>query len=195
MNININGVSMMEYKKRFIFLFILIILILGFVLYRGFALSRNKISEEQAKELMSKSQSLYLSLVNAQSSFNSKSPELKVEGDSYWLYVRDERINSKEKIMNLLNEVYTSKLSEKIYKDLNFEEIDGRIRRPVSDVGTLADYVNAKINHITAFRNRCKVEATVPHSMDDDDILSYSEETMEFVYEKGTGWRLNTLVF
>ncbi|CCP25596.1 conserved protein of unknown function [Tepidanaerobacter acetatoxydans Re1] len=118
-----------------------------------------------------------------------------MEGDSYWLYVRGERINSKEKILNLLNEVYTSKLSEKIYKDLNFEEIDGRIRRPVSDVGTLADYVNAKINHITVFRNRCKVEATVPHSMDDDDILSYSEETMEFVYEKGTGWRLNTLVF
>lgn len=89
----------------------------------------------------------------------------------------------------------TSKLSEKIYKDLKFEEADGRIRRPVSDVGTLADYVNSKINRITVFRNRCKVEATVPHSMDDDDILSYSEETMEFIYDESIGWRLNTLVF
>ena len=145
----------MGYKKRLIFLVILIILILGFAFYKDFSLRKNKISEEHAKELMSKSQALYLSLLNAQSSYYSKSPELKVEGDSHWLYVRDERINSKEKIMDLLNGVYTSKLSEKIYKDLKFEEADGRIRRPVSDVGTLADYVNSKINRITVFRNRC----------------------------------------
>lgn len=193
----------MGYKKHLIFLVILTILILGFVLYKDFSLSKNKISEEQAKELMSKSQCLYLSLLNAKSPIGDTIPELKddiipdlkVEDDSYWLYVRDERINSKEKIMNLLNEVYTSELSEKIYKDLKFEEADGRIRRPIGDLGTLADYVNAKINRITVFRNRCKVEATVPHSIDDDDITSYSEETMEFLYEEGTGWRLNTLVF
>ncbi len=185
----------MRYIKYFTCLVISIIVILGAVLYKDLSLSKNKISEEQAKELMSKSQCLYLSLLNAKSPIGDTIPDLKVEGDRYWLYVKDERINSKEKIMNLLNEVYTSKLSEKIYKDLKFEEADGRIRRPLGDLGTLADYVNSKINRITAFRNRCKVEATVPHNIDDDDITSYSEETMEFLYEEGTGWRLNTLVF
>ena len=104
---------------------------------------------------MSKSQALYLSLLNAQSSYYSKSPELKVEGDSHWLYVRDERINSKEKLWIFSMECTQVNFPKKIYKDLKFEEADGRIRRPVSDVGTLADYVNSKINRITVFRNRC----------------------------------------
>ena len=193
----------MKYIKYFTCLVISIIVILGAVLYKDLSLSKNKTSEEQAKELMSKSQCLYLSLLNAKSPIGDTIPELKddiipelkVEGDRYWLYVRDERINSKEKIMNLLNGVYTSKLAEKIYKDLKFEEADGRIRKPVGDLGTLADYINANINRITVFRNRCKVEATVPQSIDDDDISSYSEETMEFIYDEGIGWRLSTLVF
>lgn len=104
--------------------------------------------------------------------------------------ILDERINTKEKVIKLLNETYTDKFSELLYAELNYVERNGGMYKPIYDIPEIIIWDKAKIIKITNEGNKAAALLELPYS-----IGSNSEDIMikkaSFSYETNKGWRLD----
>lgn len=111
----------------------------------------------------------------------------KFTSDYAKLIVYDPNINTKEKIMILLNEFYTPEISEELYEIFGFHVIDGQMYKKY---GELITSPLGELKSITSTEGK----ATAYYEFDDDGNLIDHE--IKFVYIPMLGWRINiTMLF
>jgi len=105
----------------------------------------------------------------------------------YRYYSKD--IDSIEKMINYLNEVYTEEISKKIVKPKKEKIRDGRLYHEDGDMGTLMGWGNSDIKLIKSTDTIKTYEFKVP-TVDD----YFEDRIVELVYVDGKGWRVNTII-
>lgn len=116
---------------------------------------------EKSKDMIIKGKEKYAYAING-GDYSYGQEEIveiyKGENKETVLLVKDENINSIEKLTNYLEEIYTNKVAKDICERLYFEQ-EGNLYKAIADGVFVIDYQSAEIENIKI--NKFKKEATV----------------------------------
>lgn len=190
----------MKYKNLFLF-FIITFLFFGYLKVSENLSVIDNIKHNDTHETLSKKEAFDLILDSKEVKYILETggtdpyPELVEETHYGKQLILDKRINTKEKILKLLNTVYTDDFSNFVYARIGFEEIDGNMYMPCSDTGSIVIWEATEIQQIKIKDNNEEAIAIIKiplgHSL--DKIVSYEILEEPFLFEKGKGWRLKNL--
>lgn len=104
------------------------------------------------------------------------------------LLVKDENINSMEKLTNYLEEVYTTKIAKDICERLYFEQ-DGNLYKAIADGVFVKDYHSSEIENINI--NKFKKEAVVVLKVKYWDFIDKGKNEVDYEVIKVKFDRIN----
>lgn len=179
---------MLKRPKLFSALILVLIIMLGSACSMKQPSVNKELSEDTALSLITKAEGIFRYLSNG------GNDALYENGDYSKRRITDERINSKEKIISLLQTVYSSQLSEKIYTDtLKFYSENGYVYQPNFEFIYTKDWSKANIKRINNKGDVAVVIVEVPEEIGEECIQCIL--SIEFIYEKADGWKLNSLIY
>lgn len=166
---------------------IIIVFIIVVVFITGCGGKDLYLTEDRALELALKSRKVFFYLMNGG---DNPEPEM-IKDKEMLMKIMDKKINSKEKVMEMLCEVFTNEEAEEVYKILGFVEKNGVLYRQWADTGSILAWDKAVAKKIETEGNKAVVTFEIP-SYPGDEIFT---EQIEYVYINNLGWRLNSLVY
>lgn len=101
-----------------------------------------------------------------------------------------EDLNSKEELMEYLGEIFTPQVVNEILNKLKIIEHNGNMAQPDGDYGSLLDWGKSLYTSIELDGPTITVRMNVPL----DETGLFEEKIVEFKYQEGTGWRINSLL-
>lgn len=134
------------------------------------------ISDTKANCLINKASTIMRDL-------NNGGENSELTGDYSKININDPRINSEEKIINLLNQIFTPNISQEIYEMFGFEMIDGEMYKSSSDL----PFTGWGEQFIIVNRLLKEEKGIITYKKTDTWELN-----VEFIFLEKQGWRINT---
>lgn len=108
--------------------------------------------------------------------------------------VLDDRINTKEKIMSLLTEIYTETRAKEIYEQFQYHEVNGKMFKPSYDRVSNVDEDKTEIKKIEVNNDEAQViyaQPLVYHST--EDKAYFATKKAFFKYEQNS-WKISKII-
>lgn len=115
-------------------------------------------------------------------------PTVQINGMEYRYLGQD--IETNEKLMEYLQQVYTKEASEAFIKNANIVEHEGRLAQPNADGGSMLQWENAQASLIQEAADTKQFELKV--SSGEGANVEFKPITVEVKNVEGAGWRINT---
>lgn len=115
------------------------------------------------------------------------------ENDFSTIIITDEKINSKEKIVNLLTEIYTEKAAKDIYNSLMFKEENGQLLKPNAEYVFTEIWDKITIKKFFYKDNKIIAVFEVPQEVG-AEIYEPRLIEVEYMLNDNKEWKLNTIV-
>lgn len=141
---------------------------------------------------LDKSEALAL-IINANKSYSylvngGENPPPEIVGKE--LLVIDKEIDTREKVINLLNKTYTTEFSKLLYDQLGYTERNDRIYKPIYDLPETVIWDRAEIDEVNVVGDKAMVKVQVPCSVGSGPEEIITKQAF-FRYENDKGWRLD----
>ncbi|MBO8169449.1 MAG: hypothetical protein H0Z35_09740 [Thermoanaerobacteraceae bacterium] len=163
----------------------LLVILIFILLIIGCNSSPPALTEQEARNLIIKSDKL-LSLLATGG--NNPTPIFLGPKEQ----VLDDRINTKEKVMHLLQEVYTENRAKEIYEHFKYNEVDGKMFKPSYDMPNNAIEEKTKIRKIEVNGDQAQVIYTQPLYYSTIKETDFAVKKAFFKYERNS-WRLSDI--
>ncbi|RAP27817.1 hypothetical protein C2W64_00636 [Brevibacillus laterosporus] len=99
-------------------------------------------------------------------------------------------LDTKEKLMKYLENIYTKATSDKLMTNLQLIEKDGKLAQPNADKGSMLQWANGQAEMITENQNGREYEIKVPSG--EGDQVDFKGYSVRIKQENGV-WKLDTI--